>query len=565
MHGIDSFPPRQFVLDLNEELVVDNFAGGGGASTGIFMALGRHVDLAFNHDPQACAMHAANHPQTRHFCEDVFKVDPREVTQGRRVGLAWFSPDCKHFSKAKGGKPRSKKIRGLAWVMVKWAALVRPRVMVLENVEEFRSWGPLLSNGTLCPERKGKTFGSFVARLRNLGYEVEWRDLRACDYGAPTIRKRLFLIARCDGRPIVWPEPTHFDPRLELARKRMRGERMRPLWRTAGECIDWTLPCRSIFERKRLLAEATMRRIARGIRKFVIDAGEPFIVKYHAAKRAGDDRVGSIAEPLPTQSTENRFALTVPTLIQTGYGERSGQSPRVPGLEKPLGTAVSGQKHALVSACLTEHANASGQRNFSLSEPLRTQCGEVKGGHFALVSAFLAKHYGGHETPGAVLKRPFDTVTSIDHHALISSHISKLYGTNTGQDLRGPAHTVTSGGNHLAEVRAFLVKYYGQGGQDQSCSEPMHTIPTKHRMGLVTVEGEDYVISDIGMRMLEPRELYAAQGFPAGYIIAPEVNGKRLSKSAQVRMCGNSVCPPVAAAIVKANVPELAALEVAAA
>jgi DNA (cytosine-5)-methyltransferase 1 len=592
---------NQFILDLHGEMIVDNFAGGGGASTGIERALGRCVDIAINHDAEAIAMHEANHPQTKHYCEDVWKVDPLEATQGRPVGLAWFSPDCKHFSKAKGGKPKSKKIRGLAWVMVRWAKLVRPRVMMLENVEEFQTWGPLLTDGSACPKRKGETFRRFVVQLVRLGYKVEWRELRACDHGTPTIRKRLFLIARCDGKPIVWPEPTHADPRRGKM-KSDAGRRLKP-WRTAAECIDWSLPCPSIFERDRPLAEATMRRIARGIRKFVIEAAEPFIVKYHAAKRDGDDRVGSIFDPLPTQTSENRFGLATPVLVNVANSKTTGRGPNAWMMGQPLRTITSAPSFAVAEATLapflTEHANASGQRVFDPQEPLRTQCGEVKGGHFAQVSAFLAKHYGGNETPGSSLARPVDTVTATDHNALVVanlmvnttghsggaangpmptiatgghqaavvSHISKLYGTNTGHDPREPLHTVTGGGKHLAEVRAFLIKYYGEGGQEQDVADPLHTVTAKHRMGLVTIHGEDYVITDIGMRMLEPHELYRAQGFPADYIIAPLTtvvrHGKKierpLPKYAQVRMCGNSVCPPLSEAIVAANVPELSA------
>ena len=431
----------QFLLDLSRELLVDNFAGGGGASTGIELALGRHVDIAINHDPEAVAMHTQNHPQTEHHCESVWDIDPLAVTQGRPVGLAWFSPDCKHFSKAKGGKPRDKRIRGLAWVAVRWAALVRPRVIILENVEEFQTWGPLLADGTPCPARRGDTFRGFVHQLQEQGYAVEWRELRACDYGAPTTRKRLFLVARCDGKPIVWPAPTHGAPGSTGVKSRA----LKP-WRTAAECINWSIPTPSIFERARPLADATMRRIARGVQRYVIEAKRPFVVQTPAG-------------------------LAVPSMIQTGYG-----------------TLVGSQKHALVTA-------------------------------------FLAKHFGGNYTgPGAPLTEPMHTVTTQDHHALVC---------------------------------AFLTKYYGEGGQDQALADPLHTIPTVDRFGLVTVEQQQYRIADIGMRMLEPRELYRAQGFPESYQIAPVINGKPLPKRAQVRMCGNSVSPPLAAALARANVPEL--------
>jgi DNA (cytosine-5)-methyltransferase 1 len=572
---------------MTNELIIDNFAGGGGASTGIEIALGRSPDIAINHDREAIAMHAANHPRTLHLCEDVFAVDPREVTRGRPVGLAWFSPDCKHFSKAKGGKPKSKKIRGLAWVAVRWAATVRPRVIILENVEEFQTWGPLLADGSPCPKRRGKTFRSFVHQLEALGYKVDRRELRACDYGAPTIRKRLFLIARCDGKAIVWPDPTHGNPSCKAV---MEGSILP--WRTAAECIDFSLPCPSIFERKRPLAEATLRRIARGIRKYVLEAADPFIVEYHSAKRPGDDRCRPLGDPLPTQTTENRFGLAMPFVAPLTHQG----ADRIEDLQEPAKTVTGAHRgeRALITPFLTEHANGSTQRNFAPGDPLRTQCAEVKGGHFGLVSTFLAKHFTG--VTGSPISDPVHTVTATDHNSLVAanlirhfgestgqqvdtpcptvvagglgksglvaSHLSKLYGTTTGQDERDPMHTVTGGGNHLSEVRAFLTKYYGEGGQDQDCRDPMHTVPTKDRFAIVTVAGVEYAISDIGMRMLAPRELYAAQGFPSDYIISPD--NFPLTKTAQVRMCGNSVCPPMAAALVQANAPELAQLEKAA-
>lgn len=542
----------QLTLSIHPELIVDNFAGGGGASTGIELALGRCVDVAINHDAEALALHAANHPQTRHLCEDVFAVDPVEVTGGQPVGLAWFSPDCKHFSKAKGGKPRSKKIRGLAWVAVKWSAKVRPRVILLENVEEFQTWGPLLADGAPCPKRKGKTFRNFVARLHNLGYRVEWRELRACDYGAPTIRKRLFLIARCDDAQIVWPAPTHGKPGSEGVRKKL----LRP-WRTAAECIDWSLPCPSIFERKRSLAEATLRRIARGIFKFVINSAEPFIVKFqtgsvgqeittplHTAMggatrfglcapvltecaNASGQRVFAPAEPMRTQCAQVKgwhFALAAATLVQSGYGERAGQSPRALDLEKPLGTVVGGgQKHAAVAA-------------------------------------FLAKHYSGEQLHASALESPVHTVTATDHNALVAAHLMVNTSGHSGGAADSPMPTVTTG-NHIAEVRAFLIKYYGNEKDGVSPREPMHTVTSKDRVGVVTIHGEEFVITDIGMRMLEPHELFAAQGFPSDYRHSTLPDGRRLPKHAQVRMCGNSVCPPIAAALVAANVPELGAWE----
>jgi DNA (cytosine-5)-methyltransferase 1 len=441
-----------------KELVVDNFAGGGGASLGIEQALGRSPDIAVNHDPEAVAMHQANHPDTLHLCGDVWEYDPVAVCEGRPVGLLWASPDCKHFSKAKGGKPVQKKIRGLAWVVVRWARTVRPRVIILENVEEFQTWGPLTEAGLPDPTKKGLTFQRWMRELRACGYVVELRQLRACDFGAPTTRKRLFVIARCDGQPIVWPAPTHGPGKIP--------------YRTAAECIDWSLPCPSIFERARPLAENTMRRIARGVRRFVLDAAKPFVV-------------GDVA----------------PTLIQTGYGERPGQAPRSLDLGAPMGTLVAG------------------------------------GVKQALVSAFLAKHYGGNETPGSSLEKPFDTITCKDHHSLVQVAASS---SSSG---RAPK---------LDSVRAFLTKYYGT-GEGQAVDVPLGTVTTKDRFGLVTVEGQDFEIVDIGMRMLAPRELFRGQGFPDSYVIDPVFEGKRLSATAQVRMCGNSVSPVLSRALVAAN------------
>jgi DNA (cytosine-5)-methyltransferase 1 len=508
---------RQLLLDVHHELIIDNFAGGGGASCGIETALGRSVDIAINHDPEAVAMHRANHPQTEHHCESVWEVDPRQVTQGRPVGVVWLSPDCKHFSKAKGGKPVEKKIRGLAWVALRWAATVRPRVIMLENVEEFVTWGPLAAgpDGELrpCPKRKGREFQAFVNALRRQGYQVEWRELRACDFGAPTIRKRLFLIARCDGASIVWPTPSHGDPKSEA----VRSKRLKP-WRTAAECIDWSLPCPSIFERERPLAEATCRRIARGIMRYVVGAANPFIVPI---THQGDDRAYPKQEPLRTVTAAQRgeFALVQPTLVEIGYGERDGQAPRAPGLERPLGTVVAGGiKHALVSA-------------------------------------FLVKHYGG--VVGTDIGNPISTVTAVDHHSLVTTHLMVNTTGHSGASAESPLPTITTGG-HFAEVRAFLIAYYGV-DQDPRLDDPMHTVTSKHRFGLVTVAGQDYAIADIGLRMLAPRELYTAQGFPAAYVIGDRpADGLTLTKTAQVRMCGNSVSPPVAAALVRANLQDMA-------
>lgn len=572
------------------EIIVDNFAGGGGASIGIALAIGRSVDIAINHDPVAVAMHKANHPETKHYCESVWDVDPRKVADGRPVGLCWLSPDCKHFSKAKGGKPVEKNIRGLAWVAVRWAATVKPRVIILENVEEFRTWGPLLETGMPDPKQKGRTFKAFVHALQRQGYKVDWRELRACDYGTPTIRKRLFLIARCDGKPIVWPKPTHGDPDSD----KVKSGKLKP-WRTAAEIIDWSIPCPSIFERKRPLADNTMRRIARGIQKFVIENPQPFIVKpNHTTTKGIYDcfRGQSLNDPLQTITSSPGFALVTPfisrqfgksvghevgvplgtvtaggsgksalicpTLIQTGYGEREGQAPRVPGLDKPLGTVVAGgQKHALVSAFLMQYHQEKQKheaRGQVMDRPVLTL---DTSNRYAVVAASIAKHYGGNYSgPGSAMDAPLPTITTVDHNALVTSHMVKLRGTNIGHRTDEPLHTITAGGLHLGEVRAFLLKYYGS-EDGQAIGGPLHTVTTKDRFGLVTVEGHDYQIVDIGMRMLEPHELFAAQGFPANYITDRDEHGRPLSKAAQVAKCGNAVPPPFAEHLVRANLPEL--------
>ncbi|EKO3378386.1 DNA cytosine methyltransferase [Vibrio fluvialis] len=529
------------------ELVVDNFAGGGGASTGMELGLNRHVDIAINHDPDAIDMHKMNHPETKHYCESVWDVDPVEACNGKPVGLAWFSPDCKHFSKAKGNRPVDKNIRGLAWVAVRWATLVPVRIFMLENVEEFLTWGPLIEvepgKWKPDPERISETFNAFILALttglradheawpeikealgdgfpyhkleKGLGYKIEHRILSACDYGAPTIRKRLFLIGRNDGQPIEWPEATHGPA----------GSGLLP-YATAADIIDWSIPVKSIFGRKKPLVEKTMQRIAKGLEKFVFNSDNPFIV-----------------------SEEN----------QTPF--------------------------------ITEHANASNQRNMPADEPLRTICAQVKGGHFALVTAFMAKHYTG--VTGSDLSEPLHTVTTTDHNALVTSHLVKsnqmptyeewisktsnyggtkeeydhlvkdgalctshmvkMRGTNIGHGTDEPVHTISAGGFHIGEVRAFLLKYYGT-NYGHALDQPVQTITTKHRFGLVTVRGEQYQVVDIGMRMLEPHELFAAQGFPEHYQISHDSSGKKLSKAKQVARCGNAVCPPVAQALVEANV-----------
>jgi len=475
------------------ELFCDLFAGGGGASEGIRRALGVSPDIAINHDVEAVIMHTQNHPETQHFCEDAYDVDPLTVTKGRDVGLLWASPDCTHFSRAKGGKPVEKRIRGLAWVVIKWAKAVRPRVIILENVPEFKTWGPTIkikqereqlffdlfrsSKFDIIeypnPNKKGMTFRFWVNRLRGLGYKVDWRELSACDYGAPTIRKRLFLIARCDGQPIIWPKPTH-------------GKGLKP-YLTAAECIDWSIPCQSIFDRKKPLAEATLRRIARGLQRYVIEAKEPFIV---TCNHGGDNFRGQgLNEPFKTiTAARDAHGLVVPYLSK--YHGVKGNEDRCSGMAGPIPTIDTSNR-------------------------------------FALVTAFLSKYYAG--VVGADVRQPMPTVTAIDHNALVAAHITKFYSTNIGSDMREPLPTITGGGQHLGEVMALLTKHCGGVG------------------AVVTVAGEQYQIADIGLRMLTPRELARAQGFSDDYILTG-------SNAVQVAKIGNSVCPPIAEALVRANV-----------
>lgn len=462
------------------ELVVDNFAGGGGASTGIEAALGRPVDFAINHDPEAIAMHRANHPGTAHLCSSVWDVNPAQLAKGRPVGLGWFSPDCTFHSKARGGKPfRDRNIarrrRGLANLIPRWAATsAAPRVICLENVEEFADWGPLLPDGRICPRRRGMLFRQWHRQLEAMGYRIDMREMRACDYGAPTTRKRLFVVMRRDGGEIVFPEPTHGPQRW-----------CQP-YRTAAECIDWSLPCPSIFTRKRPLVEATMRRIARGVMRYVVNNPQPFIVGIDNQSNGARDTWAS-TDPLRTITTENRFALVTPFVVNTRNGERAGQLPRVRDVRDPLPTVTA------------------------------------QGSQGAVAMAFLARHYGGHENDGSNLFRPMHTITTVDHHALVTALLIKFYGTD----------------------------------QDPRLNEPLHTITTKDRFGLVMVHGEPHRIVDIGMRMLSPRELYRAQSFPDSYVIdhGLDAEGERvpLTKTAQVRMCGNSVSPANAQALVAAN------------
>lgn len=668
----------------NCEIIVDNFAGGGGASTGIELAIGRSVDIAINHDPNAVAMHTTNHPDTLHYCESVYEVRPKVATAGRRVGLAWFSPDCRHFSKAKGAKPVEKAIRGLAWIVIRWALDVGPRVMMLENVEEFKTWGPLIEIppkpdlphemiGSFIgpvypgysrpdPAHVGETFRAFVdmlttgipanhpalaecceflnisldseeaTRLVNgLGYTVEYRELRACDYGAPTIRKRFFMVMRRDGQPIVWPEATHGDPKSPAV---LAGKL--PPWRTAAECIDWSIPAPSIFGRKKPLAENTLRRIARGIQRFVIESASPFIVKCnHTTTRGKYDcfRGQALDDPLQTITKTHGYAIAVPHLTKFRTGA-TGQPVTEPVPTVTAGTSrrPGGNGHALgfVEAGLVPFLAGNGGSEYQakprpLDKPAHTILKESRacvvtpviarqfgasvghradepsatitaggGGKSQLVSAFLAKHYGGnYQGAGIDLGEPAHSVTTVDHHALVTaqivgvggragqsrprdvseplqtmttkadaamvtSHLIKLRGTcRDGQTTDEPMPTITAGGQHVGEVKTTLaVEDY-----DEERAQQVLAFPQKYcgedSTGLVDIGGVTYRIVDIGMRMLQPHELYRAQGFPEWYIIDQDYRGVKYAKDKQVARCGNAVPPPFAEALVRANLPEM--------
>ena len=503
---------------IHGELIVDNFAGGGGASTGIEMATGYSVDIAINHDPEAIRMHKANHPNTKHYCEDVWQVDPIEACKGHPVALAWFSPDCKHFSKAKGGKPKDKFIRGLAWVALRWAGLVRPRVIMLENVEEFKTWGPLNRRHHPIKSKQGKTFEKFVQQLTDLGYKVEFRELIAADYGAPTMRKRFFMIARCDGKLIVWPEPTHGPADSEAVKAGL----LKP-YVGAYTQIDFNRPCPSIFDTSeevkekygiravRPLAPKTMERIARGLKKFVLENPEPFIIQ---CNHGGERRPNDIQEPMPTITGKHGYGIAVPKLAP--YLSVNRENHFGSDMREPIHTVTANNQHMLMTPTLIQYHSETAKD----------------------------------EVRGQSIEEPIMTVDSSNRYGLVTSFLHKYYdGGYKG-----------AGDGHFGEVRAFLVKYYGQGtGQD--VKEPLDTIPTHDRFGLVTIAGVDYQIVDIGLRMLEPKELYGCQGFPDDYIIDHDYTGKTYPRSEQVRRCGNAVCPPIPAALVRANLPELCVAE----
>jgi DNA (cytosine-5)-methyltransferase 1 len=558
-------------------LIIDSFAGGGGASTGIEWALGRSPDIAINHDAEALSMHAANHPATRHLNSNIWQVDPDEVCAGRPVDLLWASPDCKHHSKAKGGRPLKRSIRDLAWVVVLWAKRARPKVILLENVEEFRDWGPLVQKTGAdgrpalddagnpfmvpCPERKGQTFNEWAGALKRLGYKVDWRELRACDFGAPTVRKRLFLIARRDGRKIVWPKPTHGAP----SDPDVIAGRQKP-WRTAAEIIDWSLPCPSIFATsaeikrdygiaaKRPLAEATMARIAKGVKRYVLDAVDPFIVEMHSRSSANPR-----GEPLRTISTKATPGLVTPFVTPfASYGQQGGASRP---LTTSLHTITASRKDTdqiVAPFFVPRYGERPGQE--PRCQPTNVPGATVvpTGNGASLVAAFLAQHNAGPRpgAPGHDTREPTSTLTVTgSQQAVISAGLLNLKGADRrAADGRAPGPTICAGGGHVAEVRAFLMKYYGT-DQDPRFEEPLHTATTRDRFGLVTVSigGEPYVLVDIGMRMLTSRELFRAQGFPDSYIIEHGYDGAPLTGEAQKRLVGNSVCPHVAEALVRAN------------
>lgn len=504
--------------DLLQPIIVDSFAGGGGASTGIELATGRIVNIAINHDPAAIRMHKTNHPHTEHLQASVWDVDPVGVCRGRPVGLAWFSPDCRHFSRAKGAAPVERGIRGLAWIELRWAAKVRPALMITENVEEFLTWGPV-RKGKPVKKLAGTTFRKFIGQLRDLGYEVEWRELVAADYGAPTSRKRFVLIARCDGQPIVWPEPTH-APRDSEA---VKSGRLKP-WRSAAEIIDWSLPCPSIFDTKeeikeqyglkavRPLADNTMRRIIRGVDKFTIKSGQPYIVP-------------------------------------TGYGERKGQAPRVHDIEEPLPTVVGSGKHNLCKPMLAPFTatNTSNSVGAPAGDPVHM------------------KYYSG--VVGEKMEEPLPTVTAIDHNAVCAAHVVKFKGNEVGTRPMEALPTQTSSGvfalcdtvlckaghderlYRWPQIRDLLNRYCGYELADDD-------------LLLLNIGGLFYFIADIGLRMLTPRELYNAMGFPPDYIIDYDYTGNPYPRTEQVARCGNAVCPQMAAAVVRANWPEAAVRDI---
>ncbi len=577
---------------LDKKIIVDLFAGGGGMSVAMEMAWGRSPDIAINHNEDALSLHQANHPQTEHYVADVFEVCPKKATRGRPVGWLHLSPDCTHFSQAKGGQPRSSKIRALAWVGIRWAGQARPDWVSLENVKQFTKWGPLIAkrcpktgrvvklDGSVAapgertpvqdqflvpdPKREGKTYRRWCALLRGMGYALDSRNIIAADEGGHTTRERHFELGNCIGEPIRWAEPTHF-------KKPQRGQRK---WKPAADCIDWSIPCPSIFTRKRPLADATLRRIARGIQRYVLDSGDPFIVPISDWSR---EAVQDIRDPLSTITAWPRggkHAVVAPTLVQAGYGERQGQAPRCLDLGQPLGVVTAGGiKHALATAILAGVGGRAGQiEPRSVEDPIQTVTAKAD---TAVVTAHLA--HLRRNCDARDVRDPLRTISAGgEHHGIVTAFLSRQFGNSVGQGADTPAPTVTAGGGGKTavvectlsadqaegaeRVAAFMMRYYGEGGQWSDLREPMTTITTKDRMALVTVtiKGTPYVIVDIGLRMLEPRELFRAQDFPDSYIIDHGHDGRQFSKSTQVRMVGNSVNPMMAVGFLTLNAPQLA-------
>lgn len=585
-------------IDLFDEIIVDNFAGGGGASTGIELAAGRPVTIAINHDPDAILLHKTNHPYTEHYQENVWSVDPRAVCGGRKVGLAWFSPDCKHFSKAKGAALVDRKIRGLAWIVLKWAALVRPRVIMLENVEEFQTWGPV-RKGKPVKKKAGQTFQKWKSQLAGLGYQIEHRELVMADYGAPTTRKRFCLIARCDGKPIVWPERTH-APR---ASEEVKCGTLKP-WRSAAEVIDWSIPAYSIFDSKqeikrkygvnavRPLADNTMRRVIRGVDKFTIRSGRPFLVPIGYGERKGQaPRVHDLDDPLPTVVSTAKQSLCASVLCQVNHagGDRSqnvqdtmptitakhgygvSESVLAPITLTNTGASVGGSAgepvdtvrtggggQMLAAANLIQYHTEQNEnvRANGLHEPLPTADASNR---YALTTAQLVEYYSTGR--GIDVEEPMHTVTSHDREAVVMAHIVKFKGSDLGQHPEQPLQTVTASAGEFAACHVYLAK--ATGGDfgywplvrdllNKYCGYTL----AENEVLLLRIGGKLYFIADILLRMLQPRELYNAMGFPPDYVIDRDYLGHEYKKTKQVARCGNAVCPPLATALVRANLPE---------
>lgn len=556
-------------IGLLDEIIVDNFAGGGGASTGMELATGRPVAIAINHDPDAILMHRTNHPYTEHLQASVWDVDPREVCRGRPVGLAWFSPDCKHFSKAKGAALVDRNIRGLAWIVLRWAGTVRPRVIILENVEEFVTWGPV-RKGKPVKKKAGQTFQKWKRQLLELGYQVEHREIVAADLGAPTTRKRFVLVARCDGRPIVWPERTH-GPRDS---EEVRDGRLLP-WKSAAEIIDWSVPCDSVFASKRELkekygvnavrplADNTMRRVIRGVDKFTIRSGHPFIVERNhesgtaanimsIGQTGGGDRVRDARDPAPTGVTKQEACVVAANIIQ--YHTEQTENVRANGLRMPLPTVDASNRYGLTTAQLVEYFGNG--KPIDVRKPMHTVTSHDRE---AIVCAHICKYYGG--VIGAEAQEPLPTVTAVDHNAVAAAHIVEFKGRDIGQDADRPLRTITASAGEFSDCRAELIEV---GGQDLMHWPEVRDLLNRHcgyemaddEILLLEIGGGLYFIADILLRMLTPRELYNAMGFPPGYIIDRDYLGNEYGKTKQVARCGNAVCPPMATALVRANLPE---------